>query len=87
MDLSVIICTFNRQDQLELVLESINRCIIPKDIKLEIIIIDNNSNDNTKDIVNKYVTNNHGIYKYVFEKRQGKSFALNTAFNMLRGKS
>ena len=39
---------------------------------LEIIIVDNNSNDNTMQVVESYAPKFNGKLKYLFESKQGK---------------
>jgi len=76
-ELTIIICTYNREASLESTLKSLSRQEgIDKDRAWEIIVVDNNSNDKTKEIVQRF-SKNHNI-RYIFENKQGKSFALNT---------
>jgi glycosyltransferase involved in cell wall biosynthesis len=58
---------------------------VPSDIEWELIAVDNNSNDNTKEVFNEFQQRNTLPLKYVFEGRQGKSFALNTGITEARG--
>ena len=53
--LTFIIPVFNEVKTLE---KAINEVLAIKDIKKEIIIIDNNSDDGSKEIINKYLLNN-----------------------------
>jgi glycosyltransferase involved in cell wall biosynthesis len=51
----------------------------------EIIVANNNSTDNTEEIVLKYVNNPEGVkLSYVFEPRQGVHYARNTAAKIAR---
>jgi len=77
MKISVIICTYNREKFLKLALDSYkNQTLQPEGF--EIIIVDNNSTDNTKKIVQKFIGENPSLdVRYVFEERQGLSFARN----------
>ena len=55
MILSIVICTYNRKSLLELCLNSITeQTTIYNNKKIEIIIIDNNSNDGTKQFIKQY---------------------------------
>ena len=47
--------------------------------KYEIVIADNNSTDNTKDILEKWIKNSNVPIKYILEPRQGVHYARNTA--------
>jgi GT2 family glycosyltransferase len=49
----------------------------------EIIVIDNNSKDHTKNVVGSYVS--QGFLTYLFEPKQGKSYALNRGINNAQG--
>ena len=82
---SIIICTFNRSKILLDTLLSLDRITIPEGIDWEILIIDNNSTDNTKKIVNGFIKNGRSRFKYLFDKRQGKTFALNMGITEARG--
>lgn len=82
--ISFAICTFNRCDQLAVTLESFieNQCALVSGD--EILVIDNNSTDDTKATVIKY-SNRLGIegvnVRYVFEEEQGLSAARNRALS------
>jgi len=68
MLVSIVICTYNRVDDLDRLLQSTKILTYPS---LEIIVVDNNSSDDTAEIAAKYNV------KYVFEPRQGLSYARN----------
>lgn len=68
--ISVIICTYNRADHLLKCLDSI--LIASDNENLELIVVDNNSTDNTKKVVKQF-----SKVKYVFESNQGLSHARN----------
>lgn len=77
-DFTVAIPTFNGENRLRCVLESLNNQIIPKDITWEVLVIDNNSQDNTKVVVLDFQEIwllNKKQLKYCFEPRQGAAFA------------
>lgn len=81
---SVIICTYNRCQDLKGVLDSLLKQIDGYLI-YEVIIADNNSSDRTKDILLEYAPRFGGRLKYIFEARQGKSHALNKAVQSAKG--
>jgi glycosyltransferase involved in cell wall biosynthesis len=85
MRLSVVICTWNRAESLQKTLESIENCRVPDGTDWEVLIVDNNSTDATSVICQSFVQRNAERYRYLLEKRQGKSFALNTAIENARG--
>src|SRR5512135_3394307 len=82
---SVIICTWNRAKSLAVTLESIERSELPASVSWEVLIVDNNSKDDTKAVFEQFQRRQPQRYRYVFEPRQGKSFALNTAIDNARG--
>lgn len=77
MKLSIIICTFNRARQLEVCLASLLEQVeyFPD---VEIVVVDNNSKDDTSSVVGKWIEQFPGKLRYVFEKVQGPSKARNT---------
>ena len=82
--ISIIIATYNRCQSLEGTLKTLwpQAAGIPE---VEILVVDNNSTDATKAVAKKWMPQFQGRLRYVFEPRQGKSFALNTAVRAARG--
>jgi|ERR1700722_497017 len=85
MRLSVVICTWNRAENLQKTLESIENCRVPHGTEWEVLIVDNNSTDTTSSVCRSFLQRNPQRYRYLLEKRQGKSFALNTAVENIKG--
>ncbi len=77
MKAAVIVCTHNRCDTLGKTLESLAASTIPASVEWEIMVIDNNSSDRTREVVEDFSRRSPGRFRYGFEPRQGKSFALN----------
>ena len=76
---SIILCTWNRAELLRTTLNSLNEHSIPEGVNIEVILIDNNSSDNTKAVYDEMLVNwCFGVLRYLFEPRQGKQFALNS---------
>lgn len=76
--ITFIICTYNRAGYLKETLESLLDCESPAH-PVEILVVDNNSKDETADIVNRYtvdITPNIAI-RYTEETKQGLSHARN----------
>ncbi|NOV00011.1 glycosyltransferase family 2 protein [Paenibacillus planticolens] len=73
--ISVIICTYNRSEILRECIESVLKNQVENDF--ELLVIDNNSNDNTEEIVSLF-TNNYSNVRYVKEEQVGLSIARNT---------
>jgi glycosyltransferase involved in cell wall biosynthesis len=83
--LSVIIATYNRSPDLKLALESLQKQDLQKACDYEVLIMDNNSNDDTKAVVESFKTAFEGKLKYFFEPKQGKSFAVNRGIIEAKG--
>jgi glycosyltransferase involved in cell wall biosynthesis len=74
---SVIVCTYNRCQSLALALNSVASSALPDSAEWEILVVDNNSNDQTREVVDDLIRRHPGRFRYLFEPRQGKSHALN----------
>ena len=66
-------------------LSGLNRLTLPRETSCEVIIVDNNSNDDTRSTVEAITRKRPGFFKYIFEARQGKSFALNKGISIAQG--
>ena len=77
MKISIIICTYNRATSLRDTLRSLSEMNIPESVECEIMIVDNNSKDDTREMVRGFISSSRCDCKYLFEPRQGKAFALN----------
>jgi len=77
MNVSVILCTYNRYRSLGKALESVASSILPDSIEWEVLVVDNNSKDQTREVAEDYSHRYPGRFRYIFESRQGKSHALN----------
>jgi glucosyl-dolichyl phosphate glucuronosyltransferase len=76
-NLSVVVPTFNRQELLKSLLESLEKVKVPKDATFDVSIVDNNSTDQTKAVVKEFIEKNTLKLRYIFEKKQGASHARN----------
>jgi len=85
MQIDIIIATYNRAPLLLKLLESIRRARIPDGAAIRVVVADNNSSDGTKALVERLREEWPLRLDYVFEPRQGKSFALNTAIEACHG--
>ena len=83
MKYSVIIATYNRADDLRATLASLAR--LEPDGAWEVIVVDNNSTDATRQVVEQAAASFPAPLRYAFEARQGRSPALNTGIGMARG--
>jgi glycosyltransferase involved in cell wall biosynthesis len=85
MNVSVVMCTYNRGPSLLQALNSVAAQTLAPSVEWEIIVVDNNSNDNTREIVAACGERNAGRIRYVFESQQGLSRARNTGIREARG--
>ncbi|MFL5774423.1 MAG: glycosyltransferase [Flavisolibacter sp.] len=77
-DISVVICSYNRADYIIGAIESLNRQTLDKK-RFEVHVVDNNSIDNTGDLVQEYISTHPDFnLRYLTESKQGASFARNT---------
>jgi glucosyl-dolichyl phosphate glucuronosyltransferase len=83
MRFSVIIATYNRAEELVKTLESLKKLETTK--PWEVIIVDNNSRDDTRDVVLKAVDSFPVPLHYLLEKEQGRSAALNAGIRAAKG--
>ena len=83
MKISVAICTWNRAELLRQTLRQFTEMIVPDSIDWELIVVDNNSKDNTRSVVRNFEESLP--VKYVFESRQGHSISRNTAVDHATG--
>lgn len=85
MKISVILCTYNRCQSLIRALESVAVSILPAEIEWDVLVVDNNSRDNTRTVVEDFKRRYPERFRYWFEPKQGKSYALNTAIREAKG--
>lgn len=82
--ISVVICTYNRCEQLASALQSLKTSCSAVNARLfEVLVVDNNSSDGTRNTVEKF-----GVdfpLRYVFETEQGLSNARNRALREFLG--
>ena len=85
MDISVIICTCNRCENLDKTLHSFLQQKGLGDCVYEVIVVDNNSKDQTKEVVKNLYSKFNGRLQYVFEPKQGLSWARNCGVEHAKG--
>jgi glucosyl-dolichyl phosphate glucuronosyltransferase len=85
MDITVILCTFNRSESLAKALASTAAQKLPETVTWEVLVVDNNSRDQTRAVVEEFCRKYPNRYRYLFEPRQGKSYALNAGIRKARG--
>jgi glycosyltransferase involved in cell wall biosynthesis len=83
MRFSVVICTFNRATDLSKTLETLVPIADSESSEWELIVVDNNSSDETKLVCDAFQS--RLPLNYAFESRQGQAAALNHAARIARG--
>lgn len=86
IDASVVICTYNRSTHLKNVLKSLSEQIVPENLEWEIIVVDNNSIDDTSKVVKDFGNSSGTPIKYLKEEKQGLSHARNRGIMESKGK-
>jgi glycosyltransferase involved in cell wall biosynthesis len=83
VDISVVMSTYNGAEVLPEALDSIvNQAA--HDLSYEVIVVDNNSNDDTRAVIESYAAR-HPRLRYVFEPRQGVSYGRNAGIAQAQG--
>lgn len=85
MDVTVILCTYNRCQSLATALESVAHSQMPESTSWEVLVVDNNSKDTTRKVVEEAAGRYPGRFSYLFEAQQGKSNALNAGIRRAQG--
>jgi len=85
VSITVILCTYNRCSSLANALGSVAASTLPESIEWEVMVVDNNSDDETREIVEDFCRRYPNRFRYLLERRQGKSYALNSGIGEARG--
>lgn len=83
--ISVIVCTYNRAETLRKALNSLARVEPSAGAAPEFIVVDNNSTDETAEVVRAFAAVSPFSVQYVFEVNQGLSHARNAGISAARG--
>jgi|SRR5579863_1163268 len=85
IEVSVVLSTYNRAALLGGALDALmHQC--GSDTTFELIVVDNNSGDDTKRVLESFQHRGAGNFRTAFEPRQGLSYGLNTGIGLARGK-
>jgi glucosyl-dolichyl phosphate glucuronosyltransferase len=85
MKISVILCTYNRSQSLVKALDGVAAQILPESVEWEVLVVDNKSTDQTRQVTEDFCRRHPGRIRYLFEPQQGKSHALNAGIREARG--
>jgi glycosyltransferase involved in cell wall biosynthesis len=81
---TLIICTYNRVQSLAETLQSLEGLDV-EGLRGEIILVDNNSSDSTRDVIEDFLPRAPLTARYLFEPRQGLSHARNAGVDAATG--
>lgn len=84
-DFSVVICTFNRGGSLRKTLDSFIKMEVPASFSWELIVVDNNSSDGTRVVIEEFIRTSGLKVRYIFEGKQGLSHARNAGLSAAAG--
>ena len=71
-DVSVVVSTYNRHRTLPRVIESLLEQRVPASLRYEIIVVDNNCTDATRDLIADYLRRFPRLVRYAFEGAPGR---------------
>ncbi|MHC5936041.1 hormogonium polysaccharide biosynthesis glycosyltransferase HpsE [Nostoc sp.] len=88
LDFTVAIPTYNGESRLPELLKRLQNQVHTENFSWEIIVVDNNSTDNTAKVVQAYQKNWQCLYplKYCFEPQQGAAYARKMAVQQAKGR-
>ena len=86
MDLSVVLATYNEKENIEEMIDRIDRICKKNGISTEIIVVDDKSPDGTADIVRRMMKRKKNVRLIVREKREGLCPALFQGYRAAKGK-
>jgi glucosyl-dolichyl phosphate glucuronosyltransferase len=84
MTITVILCTYNRSQMLANALDSVAASRLPESVEWKVLVVDNNSRDQTRQVAMEFCRRYPNRFRYLFEPRPGKSHALNAAIREVR---
>lgn len=86
MTITLILCTYNRANSISTALESVLASIVPAGVDWEVLIVDNNSKDKTRNVIEAFCSRYPGRVRYLLEPKQGLSNARNAGISAARGR-
>ena len=86
MDATILIATYNRARLLDRTLGSLRELQVAPGRTWEVIVVDNNSSDDTGAVVERHARTFPVSLRYLFEKKQGRSSALNAGISAASGR-
>lgn len=84
MKVTVAICTWNRADLLSKTMQRMKSLVIPDDVTWELIVANNNSTDNTDELLERYCDGKLPLRR-IFVSKQGLSHSRNAVIKAANG--
>jgi polyisoprenyl-phosphate glycosyltransferase len=84
INLSVIVPCYNEDKNIPLIVRRFNE-IKPKELDVELVLVDNGSNDNTHEQISKYVRKYSYIKLAIVKKNRGYGFGILTGLRKAKG--
>ncbi len=85
IDVTIVLCTYNRADRLRVALLSLTALQIPDGVTAEVLVVDNASTDHTADVVNEVAIGSPIFVRGICEDKQGVVHARNCGVANARG--
>jgi len=85
MSITAIVCTYNRCQSLSKALDALAASTFPNSIEWEVLVVDNNSCDQTRKVAESFCLQDPAHFSYLFEPHQGLSYARNAGIRKARG--
>ena len=82
---TVVLSTYNRAKGLAGALDCAAALTLPESVEWEILVVDNNSSDSTRAVVEEFCRRYPRRFRYLFEPQQGLSHARNAGIRQARG--
>ena len=83
MKVSVILCTYNRSQSLLEALESLAAQVLPETIEWEVLVVDNNSRDQTREVVEEFLPAGTPII-FVMSSNRNKDYVMRATLEFER---
>jgi glycosyltransferase involved in cell wall biosynthesis len=85
IDITMLVCTFNRAADLRELLQTALVQETDGEFSFEVLVVDNNSTDDTRAVVKEFIDQGYANLRYAFEGKPGKSHALLHGLEIARG--
>jgi len=85
MDISIVVPVYNEEESLPELTEWIKKVMEENSFTYEIVMVDDGSNDNSWQVIEKLQTENNNIKGIKFRRNYGKSAALFCGFDVVQG--